>query len=693
MTHTDSEKYEVGLSSNIISTEDPLLKGWPRLIRLLICLNVVGLMGIWIGNADAAARGAEFLLVPIEKTEGLDPTPVLAFITTTKIETVVTGHIVRSRVIQTFENPTAYWMEGKYSFPLPDGAAVDQMILKVGDRRIVSEIQEKQRAKRIYEEAAAAGKVSALLDQYRPNVFSTRVANIEPGSSVSVEISFQMLAEQNDASFSWIMPQTITPRYTPTASRENLTGEIQSETYQDTLAPVLTMSEFSVLFRQGDQISILESPSHTLVSDKLENGDIRVSLKDGTVPANRDFILKWKFEQGAVARALLFEEIQEEGNYMLGILLPPSENIEVAYVPRDITFILDISGSMQGEAITQGKEALIAAVENLRATDRFEIMAFNDNYYQLFGNSRSATPTNVRLAKQYVYDLQAERGTEMFPALKRALQLAQTDKMGRQIVFLTDGAVSNEEQMFELVDRKLKDARLFTVGLGQAPNSWFMRKAAEFGRGIHVQVDNINNAKFQLDKLFEDMSRPTLQKIQMDLGKNADTYPRLIPDLFGQRPLVFLSRRKDNSDIPSLKAIDGDGQLLSLNIDVQTQSSNASISKLWASKKIEGLMDAAARGMDIDIVRAGILKIALTHQIMSPYTSFVAVDKTPVRVQQDFLRKAKSALKSPPSLAWKKVHAPQTATQLEMSLWIGLGTFFLSGILFLIFFRRFRVNG
>jgi len=688
MKITYQEKFDFGLLSDVLPADHPVLKGWPRLIRLLVCLNLIGLLGIWVGNAHAESRGAELMMIPMTSSKNTEVSPQLAFITATKVNTIITGHIVRSQVVQTFENPTDQWMEGKYFFPLPDGASVDRMILKIGDRRIVSEIQEKQKAKKIYEEAAAAGKVSALLDQYRPNVFSTAIANIEPGAKISVEISFQMLAEQNGASFKWIMPLAITPRYSPKDTTES---KREAELTPRQLIDVQGPLEFSVLLKQGSQLALLESPSHDVKMHSLENGDVQLSIPERITPSHNDFILNWKFEQSSIAKALLFEEKNGGDSYLLGILLPPSKDTDVQYSPRDVTFILDISGSMQGVAIDQGKAALIAALDNLRPTDRFEVMAFNDSFYQLFGNSRLATGSNVERAKQYVQELEADRGTEMYPALKRALLMASKQNTGRQIVFLTDGAVENEAQMFELVDRNLGDARLFTIGLGQAPNSWFMRKSAEIGRGIHIQVDDVNSAKIALDELFTDMARPTLQKIQLSTGASSDTYPRLIPDLYGQRPIVFLSHRTDGNITPTLKALDSRGEVFQLEMPAVQNFESASISKLWASKKVEGLMDAATRGMDRDIVRSGVLSVALKHQIMSPYTSFVAVDKTPARVQEDFLRKAAPAMKLSSNLAWKQVRGPQTATTMEQSFWVGIVALGLS-LLLILTMRRFRTN-
>ena len=296
-------------------------------------------------------------------------------------------------------------------------------------------------------------------------------------------------------------------------------------------------------------------------------------------------------------------------------------------------------------------------------------------------------PASLQMLEQAAYKiagLKADGGTEMFPALAAALTESWDASFDRQIVFLTDGAVTNEEQMFKLVQDHLGDARLFTVGLGYAPNSWFMRKAAEFGRGIHIQIDNIQLAGAKLQDLFADMAKPAMRNINLNAGAGADTYPRQVPDLFGQRPVIFVSKLSGDETAVTLGGQTADDKFTELSVSRQSSETAAGIAKLWAHSKVEALMDAEVRGMDGAIVREGILDVALTHQIMSPYTSFVAVDKTPVRVREDLLKKAKLQGELAQMASWTKVSTLNTASPMAQNALLGLIGLFLAGFLFVV---------
>jgi len=673
--------------------------GFKGLLRALVALNVIGLLGVGVTVARAAET-SELLMVPMVKSERAietetRPKPVKAEILSTRINSTITGHIIRTTVIQTFQNPTKDWMEGVYYFPLPDDASVDQMTLTIGERRIISEIKEKEEARKTYIKAAAEGKVAGLLTQYRPNMFSTRVANIEPGTAIGVEFSFQSLAGQDGGRFTWVMPQAITPRFTPlpsegAAQTVNLpTGSQGSKAFPPETAydpeGGKNLTEFLIEVRQADRFSSVSSPSHEIIDERDEQNNASIRLAKGRFPADRDFILNWELAQSESIEPVLFQEVIAEELFTLGYLVPPKADTDIPALPRDVTFILDVSGSMHGESLDQAKAALSTALDLLTPQDRFDIIIFSNEYQRLFGNSRMANPSIIRQAKSFVGGLKADGGTYMYPALENALLDIPAEGAQRQVLFLTDGAVGNEEEMFRLVNDKLGNARLFTVGVGSAPNGWFMRKAAEFGRGTHLQISDLSMARQELETLFRDMARPTLQNVSITGSGQADIYPRQSPDLFGQRPLVF-SAKTLISDGPL--QISGEiigGQKLDFDLPETEAPEGTDLAKLWAAKKIEGLSDAKARGMDPEIVREASLQVALKHQILSPYTSFVAVDKTPVRVQQELMRKMVAKSNMPAGLSWKKVHGPQTATAME--LYLLAGGILISFALFFLWFR------
>lgn len=665
-------------------TDNSFLKthlfGLSGLIRMLILLNILGLMGIWASTAHAENVGSDLLLLPMEidaeDSSHQENAPFSAKLLSTKIRSVISGHIIRTTVVQRFKNPSPHWMEGMYYFPLPDDAAVDSMVLLVGERRIVSQIQEKSQAKATYIKAAAAGKRAALLTQYRPNVFSTKVANIEPGEEISVEISFQTLAKQQGSEFTWRMPQAITPRYAPTSVKDEASSPIELASGVNEKAGFSSMgdanpSEFEIVIKQGAKLALFQSPSHQIVGSVDKEENLVVRLADQQVPADRDFILSWQFKQGDVPTGLIFQETVAGETYTLGLVLPPKRESVRNTVPRDVTFIMDVSGSMEGVAINQGKLALMSALSLLQPKDRFDVIVFNDQFFRLFGRSQHASSQNVEHARKFVSQLNANNGTEMYPALKSALGDEKVDGYQRQILFLTDGAVSNEEEMFELVASKLGQARLFTVGLGSAPNGWFMRKSAEFGKGMHIAISDLSSTKTELVSLFSDMAQPRMEQINVGLGITADIYPKIVPDLYGTRPVVFIARHHSAIENPILKGISALGEPIEIQLNSATFEKRGGISKLWANHKIQSLADSLARGMDREIVKSKVLDVALAHQVMSPYTSFVAVDDTPARVKNDFLHKMKIKRNLPAGIAWKKINGPQTASPMAQYAWTG----------------------
>lgn len=653
-------------------------------IATLCVLNVV------MASERLAADMSALKMIPMGAEQvGETVTVQQAEILSTEISSVVTGFIVRTTVRQQFKNLSSEWMEGMYQFPLPDDAAVDEMVLIIGERRIVSEIQEKQQALKTYRKAAAAGKKAALLSQQRPNMFSTTVANIEPGGHIVVELSFQSMAAQDGVNFSWRLPQAITPRYnSPSAATYIQDANVTAPDSHYDRRGDRNPTSFRILMQKADALSALQSPSHDIDLSEGDGSARVIKLANGALPADKDFVLQWQYAQGEEVSTVVFFEDRADARYILGMVLPPKAAAETATAPRDITFVIDVSGSMHGLSMEQARKALAKGLELLGPRDRFDIIAFNDRTWRLFGQSRAVSKASLAEAHEFIRGLRADRGTEMYPALSAALQDVRSEEYLRQIMFLTDGAVSNEQRMFELVKKTVGPARLFTVGLGSAPNGWFMRKAAEQGRGVHLQVSNLANTQSELENLFYDMSAPTLQNIDLQLPASSDYYPRQIPDLFGQRPLTFVAKQDPGMDPIRIAALGPQGQPWSYQFEMSDASAGSGISKLWAGRKIESLTDARSRGMSEDLVREAVLDVALTHGVLSEFTSFVAVDQTPARVQEDFVKKLRIKGNLPQGTSWEKFYGPKTASPMIWQLTSGLALLMLAMALFFALRRR-----
>ena len=201
------------------------------------------------------------------------------------------------------------------------------------------------------------------------------------------------------------------------------------------------------------------------------------------MPAARDFELAWTPDVGAAPATALFTETKGGKTYALLMALPPAVAKPSRALPREVTYIIDTSGSMEGVSMTQARDALAMALDRLQPGDRFNVIEFNSTTRSLFASPVDVDGATMQRARQFVSALRARGGTEMLPALEIALAGPREASMLRQVVFLTDGAVGNEDQILKLVGERIGDRRLFTVGIGPAPNMFFMTKAAQFGRG------------------------------------------------------------------------------------------------------------------------------------------------------------------------------------------------------------------
>ncbi len=487
----------------------------------------------------------------------------------TKVDMRISGMVARVELQQFFHNPSQAWLEGVYAFPLPENASVDRMVLRVGDQKIEAKIAERGAARRQYEKAKSQGKRAALVEQHRPNIFTNSVANIGPGETVSVTLRYQQTLRYDSGRFRVRFPTVVAPRYQPSAmtttvsesgwaTRRNA-GPDEPGLSSPVLPPEagkinpLTMT---IGLDAGFALTRLESPHHKITSDDWSDGVATVTLADGAVPADRDFELVWTPKIGAAPVAGMFRETIDGDTYLLAMVLPPTAP-SGPVAPRDIVFVLDRSGSMGGTSIRQAKAAIALALKWLRPADRFNIIRFASDHDRLYTQLRPASVANLAWAEDYIKGTAAGGGTNLLPAMSLALTGKKHPGRLKQIVFLTDGAVGNETVMMKLIEERLGGDRLFTVGIGSAPNSYFMRHAARLGRGAFTYIGNHFHIASRMTELFEKLQRPMVTDLatKWRLGPKAakgavEVYPELPPDLYHGEPLMLAAK---------LPGIAGDG--------------------------------------------------------------------------------------------------------------------------------------
>jgi Ca-activated chloride channel homolog len=631
----------------------------------------------------------------------------------TDVHMRITGMIARVKVEQHFKNPTKEWMEGIYVFPLPEESAVDHLDMKVGERVIEGQIKEKEEAKKAFETAKREGKKATLLEQERSNILTTKVANIGPQEEITVTIEYQETLRYDQGQFRVRFPMVVAPRYIPgTPMATGFMGAGFSPNTDQVpdasriTPPVSHPSKglinpvsIKIDLDAGFQLAKLESLYHQ--TSMQQNGQrYSIQLADGETPANRDFELVWKPEVGDTPQAAVFTETKNDKTYALIMVMPPSSATSTAEakakpMPREVIFVIDTSGSMDGMSIEQAREALALALGRLTPRDRFNVIQFNSYTSKLYPDVVPVNSRTLREAQDYARNLRANGGTEIAGALDAALIGSDDPNVLRQVVFMTDGSVGNEQQLFDIIRKKLGDSRLFTIGIGSAPNSYFMTKAAQLGRGTFTYIGKVDEVKEKMASLFAKLESPVLKGVQVAWpqlkgGAKVEAWPQRVPDLYLGEPIVISAALTT-----ALSGAEGEVQLSGMNGDLPWKASlpvasahhGSGMGVLWAREKIGALVDTLREGKSEDEVRPAVVQVALEHHLVSKYTSLVAVDKTPVRRADDPLKTAAV----PGNLPDGQVHEaffgeqqgelPQGATDARVNLMLGMLLLLMASVL------------
>jgi Ca-activated chloride channel family protein len=656
-----------------------------RLVGLALLLGVA--MGLLLTAAAVALPAQEQEMGPDRATSGRllmrrsgEEPWVMAPTLATEVSFRVAGVVARASVRQRFRNATDEWVEGVYVFPLPETAAVDHLLMRVGDRTIEGQIREREQAKAEYQQARDEGRKATLVEQERPNIFTTSVANLGPGEELVVEIDFQQTLSFDEGEVRLRFPLVVGPRYIPgqeiVAGIEGLGWAVNTDAVPDAsriTPPVLPPGEaprnpvaIEVDLDAGFPVRQLVSRYHAVVSAPKGEGRYLVRLRDELSPADRDFELAWTPEPGTMPRGALFREERGGSTYALVTLFPPvGPEVEAARLPREVVYVIDASGSMNGLSIEQARKALLLAIDRLRPTDRFNVIQFNNDTESLWDETRPATPESRAEARGWVGRLQAQGGTEMAGALEAALVGSDDPPLVRQVVFLTDGSVGNEDHLFGIIRERLGDTRLFTVGIGSAPNGHFMTKAAEFGHGTFTYVGDVREVEEKMGRLFAVLESPVLTDVEIawPAGVAVETWPSRLPDLYLGEPVVVSARLEGPADQVAIHGRRASGAwTTAMGLSEGRRGEGAAV--LWARRKVESLLDSLHEGADPDEVRKGVVALGLEHHLVTKHTSLVAVDVTPSRPGEAALQSGAVPTNLPSGWVYESVFGqlPQTAT-------------------------------
>jgi Ca-activated chloride channel family protein len=563
----------------------------------------------------------------------------------TDVEIEVSGLIARAKITQRFENPSDKWVEGIYVYPLSQGAAVDALKMQVGNRFLEGKIKERAEAREIYEKAAAAGIKASLVEQERPNMFTNSVANIGPGETVVVQIEYQETVRLDHGKFELRVPLVVGPRYIPGQGASMLSVSTEGTSASavpdaSRISPPVMHPKFGkinpvslkVRLKSGVALDAVQTLYHHANVSRADDRSAVIELA-GDVPADRDFVMNWTLKAERTPQAGLFRETVGDRSYYFAMVTPPTGTVQPQRQPREAIFVIDNSGSMSGESMPQAKAALLKALSQLRPEDTFNVIRFDDTFDVLFKDAVPANKTNVAVATRFVSRLEANGGTEILAALQAALKDKRVTETGRlrQVIFLTDGSVGNEDEVLKEVGRSLGRSRLFTIGIGSAPNSFLMEHIAKTGRGTFTHVGSETEVEEKVGELFHKLETPLMTDLKVRTeGVQLETWPNPLPDLYAGEPVMLTTA---SSSTAGKVIIEGriSGKPWSTTLELADAMEGSGVSKIWARSKIASVEGTRYTGANEGDVDAQVLTIALDHHLVSRMTSLVAVDVTPSR--------------------------------------------------------------
>lgn len=579
------------------------------------------------------------------------------------IKAKVADRIATVEVHQRFVNDHTEALECTYVFPLSGGCAVSDFEMRVGTRVIKGVVEERGQARATYQKALNEGKRAALLEQERDDVFTVQVGNIPPGEEVSVVLTYsEKLAFFEDGRTEIMLPLVVAPRYIPGEEEEGPGVGTGTSSDTDVVpdASRITPPRLAKGFDPQTALNIeveISSAEQLYVEDiacsqhatkmAMSPEAIKVGLARADELLDRDFVLSWRMASTRIVSNLLTFAGEGGQHYGMLSILPPASEV-VLTVPRDVIFVLDRSGSMEGEKMVWAARSCANLLSTLRPNDRFAIATF-DNTVEWYSPNKIrngsgyfsyADESGIAKGCDYLRTVTARGGTEMFWALNTAFDemgaRKETDQRIPVVIMLTDGDVGDESRIFGLIQSRIGDARLFTIGVDSAVNTGLLRRVAQLGGGTATFVQPGSQIDEALRSVAREIGPPVLTDITIDdAGKCVDQTtisPKELPDVFaGRAACVFFKVHKHGGI--KIKGKLPDGKTFEEKVPA-TKVKVPAIAQLWAKARIVDLEDTMRlQPNNLQALRNDLIALAIEHRLLSRFTAFVAVDHVEIANQ------------------------------------------------------------
>lgn len=634
--------------------------------RKWLCLLLSALlMTSFCSTAHAAGEGRSSQEAEEEETEekellapyfiiqnedaSLDAFPLKS----TEVITNINGIIAETYVIQTYANEGNIPINARYVFPTSPSVTVHGMTMQIGDHIVTAKIKEKEEAKAEYEEAKSEGKSASLLEQRRPNVFTMDVANIMPGDTARIELHYTELITPEEGIYSFVFPTVVGPRYAPEEPEPVEEEDLPTQSYslknvrptpeplesakeEWVASPYLMAGEvppgeysITVNLSTGVPIGEVTCKSHEINVERDGDSQAKITLANPEdFAGNRDFILKYRLTGEEIQSGLVLTDSGEEKFFMLTVQ-PPMRFTPEEIPPREYIFVLDVSGSMYGYPLETAKDLIRNLVTGLRETDSFNVVLFSDDTTTLSAESLAATSQNVYRAMDLINKTEGGGGTSMMPALQEAMAIPMEENTARSVVIITDGYISNEQDIFDLINENMNTTSFFSFGIGSSVNDYLIKGIAQSGMGESFVVTDSEDAESSADRFRTYIESPLLTGVTIDY-EGFDVYDTATATpsiLYAQKPIVLFGKwRGEPKGTITISGKSGNQdyrQEISVE-ETAVNEENEAIRYLWARTKLDQLAGFGSTRND-ESVKDEITQLGLDYSMTTPYTSFVAV--------------------------------------------------------------------
>jgi Ca-activated chloride channel family protein len=554
------------------------------------------------------------------------------------IEAELLGAHIHVRVRQTYLNKETHAVESVYTFPLPADGTLTGFKMECNGRVIEGVVQEREQAFRTYDNAVVAGHGAALLEQERKNVFTANVGNLLPGEQTVIEVQYVQRVALDEGSMRVMIPTLVAPRYIPGAPTFAASGHgSASPTTQvpdaDRITPTIGFAPYKItldlLVDLGREVQ-LDSASHRISVHREAHALYRVTFANHEVSLDRDIVIEVRgagTEQLATCSA---HRVSGSDGFVALSILPDLLQVNRARHRTEVLFLIDTSGSMEGDSITQAKDALRVCLRHLREGDRFNILAFESSYTAFSPSSVVFDQRMLERADRWVSKLNASGGTELLAPMTFAAQSTN----GGVIVLLTDGQVGNEQQILQSVLASMSaksPSRVYSFGIGTNVSDQLLRDLA---RETHGAVEFIHPGERIEHKVVAQFARaiaPRVEnlKLTFDGVELAEIAPAELPPLVDAEPWTIFARYEHaGRGTATLTGRSGGEEFaVEIPLNLPERSEKPAIAQLWAAERIRDFSSAKLDGRRAQAMRERIIELSVTHGVSSQYTSFVVVEK------------------------------------------------------------------